>query len=166
MDEANIIDQIIDYEKYRSYKSISRGRFAATIEIDYKDKQEKKAVLIMTKKEAERRKIDFQNMENPFIVKALQFEYLSKFQSYIMHTEIGECSLQDKINDKIFQKSPDAIDSILNWIKQVTMGLKKLHSDGFVHLNLRASCIVIFPDNKAKLGGMDFARHSSTLNNK
>lgn len=163
MEEVNIIDLIIDKKQFRSYKFISRRKFASTIEIDYEDKQKKTSVLILTKKESEHRKFDYDAMQNPYIVKAIQFEYLCRFQCYLIHTEAGEYSFQDKVNDKDFRQSLDAIESIFNWIKQATMGLKKLHSDGFVHLNIRGSCIMIFSDNRAKLAGFDKARHSSTL---
>lgn len=166
MDEANVIDLIIDKKQFRSYKIISRGKFAATIDIDYEHKQKKSTVLILTKKEAEIRKFDFDVMENPYLVKSLQFEYLCKFQSYLIHTETGEYSLEDRVKDKLFRESPDAIESVFNWIKQGTMGLKKLHSDGFVHLNIRGSSIMIFSDNRAKLGVFDLARHSSTMDNR
>lgn len=117
MDQENIIDLVIQKKQYQSYKMISRGRFSASIETDYQDKKKKTALLIMTKNDLESRKFDFDGIQNQYTIQALQYEYMTKLQAYIIHTTTGEHTLQDKIQDKVFRKSPDAIETVCNWIR-------------------------------------------------
>lgn len=163
-DQENVIDLVIEKKQFPFYKVISRGRFSATIEVTDKDKGKKSAVLIMTKKESESRLFDFDIIQNPYTVKALQHEYICRLQTYLTYTETGQYTLADKVNDKSFRKTAEAIERILDWIKEISLGIKKLHSDGYVHFNLKANCIIIDSNNRAKVGGFDFTRHNSAQN--
>lgn len=163
MDQRNVIDSVIEKKHFASYKVISRGRYSATLEVADKDKGEKAAVLVLTKKESESRRFDFDKIENPYTVKASKHESICRLQTYLIYTETGLCTLADKVNDKSFRKSPEAIEWLFNWIKEIAMGMKKLHSTGFVHLNLQPRCIMIDSDNRAKIGGFDSTRHASTV---
>lgn len=164
MDERNAIDLVIEKKQFPFHKVISQGRFSATIEVSDKDERKKTAVLILTKKESERRGFDFDKIQNPYTVKAIQNEYICRLQTYLIYTETGVYTLEDKVNDKSFRKSPNAIECVLDWIKDISMGLKKLHTTGYAHFNLRAKCIAIDSNNRAKIGGFDFTRHISTQN--
>lgn len=164
MDQNNLIDLIAEKKRFRCYKVISRGRFSATVDFDYQDKMKKQSVLTLMKEESDARKFDFEKIQNPYTVQAIQYEYMYGLQTHLIYLEIAECTLQNKVGDKDFQKSPLAIESIFNWIKEVTMGLKKLHHNDYVHLKVQSSCIMITSKNRAKIGVLDFARHTSTLN--
>lgn len=162
----DLIDLVIEKKQFCSYKVISRGAFSATIEVDHKDKQKKTSVLVLAKNESEIRKFDFQKMQNCHTVQVFQYEYMCKLQTYLIHTEAGECSLQNKIDDKLFQKSTTAIESLFTWIKQLSLGLKQLHSNSYVHLNISTKTIIITADNRAKISCFDFARHVSAQINR
>lgn len=151
-------------KQFRNYQLISRERFSATIDLDYQKKEKRTSVLILMKEESEARMFDFEKIENQYTVRAFQYEYNCRLQAYLVYTDADECTLQNKIGDKAFRKCPAAIEAIFNCIKAVTLGLKKLHSDNYVHLNLQASSIMITSENNAKIGVLDFARHSSTMN--
>lgn len=166
MDQDNIIDLVIQKKQYQSYKMISQGRFSASIEIDYQHKDKKTGLLIITKKEIECRKFDFDKLQNQYTIQALQYEYLTKLKTYIIQTTTGEFTLQDKIEDKDFRKSQDAIETVCNWLKDISMGLKKIHSNGHVHLNLHPTTIMITSDHRAKIGGFDFAINSTMQNHR
>lgn len=164
MNQENLVDLVIDKKQFRNYKLISRGRYSATIDLDYQNKEKRTSVLILAKEESEARMFDFEKVENEYTVRAIEYEYNCRLQAYLVYTDAGECTLQNKLGDKAFRKCPGAIEAIFDWIKAVTLGLKKLHSDSYVHLNLQASSILITSENKAKIGVLNFARHSSTLN--
>lgn len=164
MDQNNLIDLITDKKRFRCYKVISRGRFSATIDLNYQDKEKKQSVLILRKEESDARKFDFEKMQNQYTVQASQYEYMCRLQTYLIYTEADGCTLKNRVSDKVFQKSPGAIESIFNWIKEVTLGLKKLHDSEYVHLNIQSSSIMITSANRAKIGVFNFARHTSTMN--
>lgn len=164
MDDQNIIDLVIEKKQFRSYKIVTGGRYSATVELDYQDKETKTSVLILTKDTVECRKFDFERIQNQYTVQALEFEYMCSLQTYLIHTDTGDYTLSDKVQDKAFCKSPNAVDSICNWIRDASLGLKKIHSEGFVHLNIHSKTIMITSNNRAKIGGFHFTRHSSTQN--
>lgn len=164
MDRQNIIDLVIEKKQFRSYKIITGGRYSATVELDYQDKESKRSVLILTKEAVECRKFDFERIQNQYTVQALEFEYMCSLQTYLIHTDTGDYTLSDKMQDKDFTKSPDAVDSVCNWIRDASLGLKKIHSEDFVHLNINSKAIMITSNNRAKIGCFDFARRSSTQN--
>lgn len=164
MYQSNIIDSIIEKKQFPSYKVISRGRFSATIEVKDKDKGKKTAVLVLTKEESESKRFDFDKIQNPYTVKALQHEYMCRLQAHLIYLEAGQCTLEDKVKDKSFRKSSHAIECILDWIKEISMGIIQLHAKGYVHFNLKSSCIIIDANNRAKIGGFEFTRHTSTQN--
>lgn len=162
MDPKNLVDLVAEKKQFCSYKVISRGKFAATIEVDQKDQQKKSSVLIMTEKDLEIKGFDFEKMQNSYTVQATQYEYLTKLQTYLIYTETGACTLQAKMDDKIFRKSYGAIELLFLWIKQISLGLKQLHANSCVHLNISTKAIIITSDNRAKIGCFDFARNFST----
>lgn len=166
MDEVNIIDLVIDKKRFQSWKVISRGKFSASVDVDYEEKQKKKAVLILKKSEMESRKFDVEEIQNAYTIQAIEYEYLCKLQTYLIYTETTDCTLEDKVADKHFRKSQASIETICNWIKDVSLGLKKIHQNSYVHLNIHPRVIMITSDNRAKIGGLDFARHSSTQANR
>lgn len=166
MDQENIVESVIEKKQFRSWKVISRGQFSATIEVDYKDKQQKAAILILSKKEAENRQFDFEKITNQYTLQAIQYEYICKLKTYLIYTETTENTFQDKVADKNFRKSPEAIPSVCNWIKEISLGLKQMHTKGYVHLNIHLSTIMITSDNRAKIGGFDYARNTSTQNDR
>lgn len=162
MDKSNIIDLVIERKKFKSYKVISRGQYSASVNVDYENKEKSKSILIITKKEIEKRKIDLQELQNQFTVKVLHQEYLCKLQTYIIYTDSGECTLKEKLEDKVFKKSPQAIESIVSWLRDAAHGFKKLHSKGYVHLNINSTTLMITSTGKLKIGGIDKARSCST----
>lgn len=166
MDQENIIDLVIEKKQFRSWKVISRGKFSATIEVDYKEKEKRKAMLILSKNESDKRRFDIEKIQNGYTIQVTEHEYMCKLRTYILYTECTEYTLQDKVADKVFRKSVGALDTVCNWIKDVSLGLKKIHNNGYVHLNIHPSIIMITSDNRAKISGLDFARHSSTQFNK
>lgn len=164
MDDNNLMELVIEQKQFDSYKMISRGMFSATIELDCTDKENKRSVIVLLKKESENRKFHFENIQNPYTVQALEYEYICRLQTYLIYTETGEYTLKDKVADKVFRKSPGAIETVFNWIKEASLGLKQLHSKDYVHLNIKTSSIIIMSDNRAKIGCLDFVRHTSTEN--
>lgn len=76
MDQENIVELVIEEKQFRSWKVISRGQSSATIEVDYKDKQQKAAILILSKQEAKNRQFDFEKIINPYTLQAIQYEYM------------------------------------------------------------------------------------------
>lgn len=162
MDQANIIDLVVEKKRFKSWKVISKGNFSATIEVDYQEKEKKKTMLILSKIESDKRRFEFENVQNGYTIQALEYEYMCKLQTYIIYTECTEYTLHDKIADKVFRKSSESIELVCNWIKEISLGLKKIHYNSYVHLNIHPKVILITADNKAKIGGFDFSRHSST----
>lgn len=149
MDQNNIIDSVIEKKQFQSYKVISRGKFAATIEVDYKEKQKKKSILILSKIEWDNRRFDIENIQNGFTVKAIKYEYMCKLQIYIIYTEMAEHTLKDKVADKGFPRSPGALEAVCKCIKEVSLGLKKIHGNSYLHLNIQPKTILITSDNIA-----------------
>lgn len=87
---------------------------------------------------------------------------MCSLQTYLIYTDSEIYTMKNKVADKDFRKSPDAINSICSWISDVALGLKKFHSNGYVHLNIHSATIMITAANTAKIGGFNFTRHIST----
>lgn len=164
MEKDDIIDLALKKKQLYPYKIVSRGKFSASIELDNKQKIKKKALLVITQKELECRKFDFEEIQNEYTIKATEYEYALLLRTYIIHTTTEEYSIQDKIQDKVFRKSSEAITTICNWMRDISLGLKKIHSSEYVHLNLHLTTILITQENRAKIAGFDYARHYTTQN--
>lgn len=160
-DQNFFIDMVTQSKRFYSYKVISSGKFSATLEVDYQNKDQKRAVLIMLKREFEYKQFDWDKLKSPHVVQAIGHEYLPRLQTYVFYTETGGCTLEDKISDKQFRKSVTAIESILKWIKEASLGMKSIHSNSYVHLNICTKSIIITRENIAKIGCLDYCRSSS-----
>lgn len=160
MDKNFFIDFVAQTKHFDSYKVISNGNFSATIEVDYQNKEKKRAVLMMRKKELEYKEFDWHKLNSFHIVQPVQHEYLPKLQTYVFYTEAGEATLEDKIKDKHFRRSSGAIELILKWCKEACLGIKHIHSNNYVHLNICAKSIIVTSGNVAKVGALDYCRRA------
>lgn len=159
-DQDFFIDFVTQAKRFYSYKVISSGKFSASIEVDYQNKDKKRAVLIMQKKELEYKEFDWDKLKSSHVVQAINHEYLPKLQTYVFYTESGESTLEEKISDKNFRKTMGAIESIFKWIKEASLGIKHLHKNSYVHLNICTRSIIITRENTAKVGCLDYCRSS------
>lgn len=159
-DQNFFIDLVTQAKHFYSYKVISSGKFSATVEVDYQKTDKKHVVLMIKKKELEYREFHWEKLKSPHVVKAVHHEYLPKLQTYVFHIESGESTLEDKISDKNFRKSVGAIESIIKWIKESSLGIKHLQKNSYVHLNICTKSIIITHENTAKVGCLDYCRSS------
>lgn len=164
MDRNYFIDFVAQAKHFDSYKVISRGNFSATIEVDYQNKEKKRAVLMMTKKELECKAFDWDKLNNFHIIQPVAHEYLPKLQTYVFYTETGESTLEDKIKDKHFRRSSGAMELILKWCKEACLGIKHIHSNNYVHLNICTKSIIVTSENVAKVGALDYCRSAFSKN--
>lgn len=163
MDQKNVIDEILEKKNFRSSKLISRGSFSATIQLQRKG--EKRSVLLITKNELQSRKFELDKLQSQHTVQVLNYGYLSQYQTYLICTGSGE-KLQDRVKDEDFRRSPVALHYLCQWITEVALGLTEIHAKGYNHLNISSTTVIIDKDKTAKIGGFDYARHSSTLNDR
>ena len=170
IETSNETDTEQSLSKYTSIKVLGAGA-SGTVELVKHKETDKlfalKTIPLTNLNEKERSSAELEVhflkvLNGPTLIKSYQ-SYIEEENIYIIMEYAEGGSLDDKIKFAKLKKQPFEVDTILNWISQVILGVMLMHSKNILHRDLKCQNIFVTKDGVLKIGDFGISKELESM---
>lgn len=149
--------QYLQKTGYTFIRSLGSGGYGTVIEFKEPKHKSGLAVKIVLKEEiSDGEKTIWLGLQNNNILKLLSIQFIESAHTYIFITPVQPYTMHHLLTNRNFLYNRRSLETVKNWLQDITNGLSYLHKNKCYHLDLKYNNVLISSQNTALICDFTF----------